>query len=273
MLPPVFWLGQDLLARGWAPALEGIRYPAYFTRTLQVLALLSLWPFLRLIGLRNWADLGLRRNRRGGSDLLSGLAFGAGGLGLVAAAIVLVGASGLRTTPAWHDPPAILLAALLVAVIEETLFRGALFGLLRRTMHGWAALLFLSAVYATLHFVAWRPGSARNPHVEWHSGFDLLWQMLWPFSDPRLVLGEWCTLLVAGLILGDCVMRTRSLQLAVGVHAGWVLGLRSFQEFFTRPVVSLWIGSRLTSGVVPLLMLLVTWMLLRRWIARRDREP
>jgi membrane protease YdiL (CAAX protease family) len=183
--------------------------------------------------------------------------------------LVLTGVSRPQVILPWERLPALLLGALLVSLIEETLFRGALFGVLRRAMHWFPALALVSAIFATLHFIDWKANALRGAPVEWHTGFRLIGHML-HLSDPRMGLGGWPTFFVAGLVLGDCVLRTGSLHLAIGVHAGWVLGQRVFEVFFTRPAAGPWIGPHLTDGVAPLLGLLATWVLLRHW-ARDNR--
>jgi membrane protease YdiL (CAAX protease family) len=235
------------------------------------LAFLTLVPFLRYAGLRRWSDLGLRPNPRGWRDVAAGSSWGTGGLGLLVMCLVLAGVSRPQVPLPWERLPALLLGALVVSLMEETLFRGALFGVLRRAMHWLPALVLLSAIFATLHFIDWKANTPRGAPVEWHTGLRLIGHML-HLSHPRVGLAGWPTFFVAGLVLGDCVRRTGSLHLAIGVHAGWVLGQRAFEVFFTRPVAGPWIGPRLTDGVAPLLGLLATWVLVRRW-ARDDRTP
>lgn len=269
--PPIFWLARAAVDHGWAPFLEGFRFPVYFSRTLQLLALLTVVPFLRYVGIRRWSDLGLRANPRGWRDVVAGSSFGTGGLGLLVTCLVLAGVSRPQATLPWERLPTLLLGALLVSLMEETLFRGALFGVLRRAMHWLPALVLVSAIFATLHFIDWTASTPRSAPVEWRTGLQLIGHML-HLSDPWVGLAGWPTFFVAGLVLGDCVLRRGSLHLAIGVHAGWVLGQRAFEVFFTRLAAGPWIGPRLTDGVAPLLGLLATWLLVRRW-AQEDRTP
>ena len=62
------------------------------------------------------------------------------------------------------------------------------------------------------------------------------------------------------LILGGVTLRTRSLWLAIGLHAGWVFGLKSFSRFTRRADRDTlpWIGENLLDGIAPLLVLALT---------------
>ncbi len=63
----------------------------------------------------------------------------------------------------WGHLPKLALSAIVVATLEETLFRGAIFGLLRRTLRPLLALFFATAIFSILHFLApkTKPPSSR----------------------------------------------------------------------------------------------------------------
>jgi membrane protease YdiL (CAAX protease family) len=272
-LAPVAWdLGQAMLARGRASALEGVRFGGYFSRTLELLALASIVPVLRGLGLGGWRDLGIRPGPRRGRELLFGAGLGLLGLAAVAAALVLAGLSSPREPPRWHALPLVAATACLVPLVEETLFRGVILGLLRREASPRAAVGIQAALYATLHFVFLKTGRPQPVEVGWATGFEWLGSILGALGDPAVLASHWATLFVAGALLGHVVVRSGGLHLALGLHGGWVLALRAFEEIFRRPEPGPWVGSRLTTGLAPLLVLLLTWAAAIAWL-RRGPSP
>src|SRR5205814_9527542 len=115
------------------------------------------------------------------------------------------------------------LSALIVAVIEELLFRGALFGSMLKAHHWRAALLVSSVVYAIVHFFQ-RPPSPEP--ITWYSGFLVLGRMLEGFVEWHVLLPGFLTLTVAGPILGLAYLQTRTLYFSIGLHAWWIFWLK-----------------------------------------------
>jgi hypothetical protein len=132
--------------------------------------------------------------------------------------------------------------------MEELLFRGAIFGGLRRAMPWPAALLLSSAVYAILHFMA-RP--ADPPQVTWLSGFQALPGVLAGMAEPRELVPGFLNLTLAGVILGLAYQRTGDLAASIGIHAGWIFWLR-FYALLTDHVEGadtwFWGTQKLTDG-------------------------
>src|SRR5207244_2661448 len=100
------------------------------------------------------------------------------------------------------------LAAGVVAFLEELLFRGALFGALRK-VHGWIpALIVSSTVYALVHFFQ-KPAPPAN--ITWTSGVEFLPRMLGGFADFEMLVPGFFTLLLAGMILALAYQQTGNL--------------------------------------------------------------
>lgn len=216
----------------WAvhPFLPDVPFRRVFDRVLLVLALAGLWPLLRALGLRTWAELGLAKRREGWSEMLTGFCLGCVSFGIGGATLLVL---GLRTI----DEPVtnvagILLGALATGIavgfIEEIFFRGGLQGALQRGMRLPVAILIASAIYSALHFMKPKGAGIRAESVNWLSGIEYLGRMITKFgSEPGVVLG-FVTLLLAGCVLGLAFARTRSLYVSIGIHAGWVFTLRTF---------------------------------------------
>lgn len=272
LAPPLYWAGQAALDAGWLPdSLRKFGFAKYFNRAILIAALVGLWPFLRSLSVRSVAELGLAANPRRWSDLGVGFALGAGGLGLVAALMLFAGEASLRSPTPWGKLGPVAVTAVVVALVEESLFRGALLGVLRRTLAWPAALAFLSVLFGAVHFIRPRPGAQAITDVSWGSGFELLPGSFWQFGEPSLVAGGLVTLTLVGWALGYTVVRTRSLYAAIGLHAGWVFALRGFTSLTQRTgEPGLWLGRDLVTGLAAVCLVAVTCLALVPWLASRD---
>jgi len=130
-----------------------------------------------------------------------------------------------------------------VALIEETVFRGAMHTAIDRESGPWAAALLTAPLFAILHFFA----KVRIPaaDVGWGSGFDLLLLSFAPLGHPALVLDSFLSWLVVGSILSLTRVLTGNIAVAIGLHAGWVVVLRMLQEATvsgSSPAYSAWVG-------------------------------
>jgi uncharacterized protein len=265
LAPPLYWAGR--WAASFIPFLEGMPFSRFFDRAVLIVALALLWPFLRWIGVRRWTELEIEPNPRGVRDLALGAALSITGLWIVAGSAWAAGSFRLKSVHLDNVGLA-LLTGIFVALIEETFFRGALFGVLRRTLSWQRALAFLSVFFAVLHFIKPHKSARKLDDIGWLSGFEILPYSFYRFANPKLLLLGLVTLVIFGWILGYVVVRTRSLWMAMGLHGGWVFALRSFDSATKRVGPgSVWLGSDLTIGVIPVVLLLGTlgglWYLLR----------
>jgi membrane protease YdiL (CAAX protease family) len=130
-----------------------------------------------------------------------------------------------------------------VALIEESVFRGAMHTAIERESGPWAAALLTAPLFAVLHLYA----KVHIPADElaWRSGFDLLVRSFAPLSHPTLVADSLLSWLVVGLILSLTRILTGNIAVAIGLHAGWVVVLRMLQESTVSgasPAYSVWVG-------------------------------
>jgi membrane protease YdiL (CAAX protease family) len=149
-----------------------------------------------------------------------------------------------------------LATGILVAVLEEFFFRGVL-GLALWKAAGEKPVAVLlavnAAVFAAVHFI--RPHSDLPEGV--FAGF-VGWSnlQLWAGpADPWKLAG----LFVAGLILARITWQQQSLWAAIGLHAGWVAGLRICDGFWNEKTQATagWWGPSLEAGPIPFVLLLV----------------
>jgi membrane protease YdiL (CAAX protease family) len=127
------------------------------------------------------------------------------------------------------------------------------------------AALLSAAIFSIVHFL--KAPDQTTTSVGWTSGFVSLSHSFDQFTEPMLVLAGFTTLFLIGLILADARLRTRSLWLPIGLHAGWILASGAFNKLAHREFMALpWVGKNLLIGIVPLGVCLVTWALVRAWL-------
>jgi len=242
----VDWAGHHLPLL--APLADG-PFHRVVNRSLLLVAILGLWPLLRSLNIRSWDGVGLVRPAGQWPRLVAGFATGFGSLAVVALLALAAGAHRLAIDAHWAA--SLLTAALsagVVAVVEEVLFRGALFGALRQAHHWLVALVVSSGLYALVHFFQRSPSSGP---VTWSSGFATLGQMFRGFVEFEVLVPGFFTLTLAGLILGLAYHRTGNLYFSIGLHAGWIFWLKSYAVLTdAQPAAHLWLwgGARLMDG-------------------------
>jgi uncharacterized protein len=130
-----------------------------------------------------------------------------------------------------------------VALIEETVMRGAMHTAIERESGPWSAALLTAPLFAALHFFA-KAGMAPE-ELGWGSGFELLQRSFAPWGHPSLVFDSFLSWFAVGLILSLTRVLTGNIAVAIGLHAGWVVVLRMLQEA-TRggnaPAYAFWVG-------------------------------
>ena len=262
LTPPVFNVGRALVAAQWLPGLAPFPLPVYFRRIALVLAMVGLPWLWRRLPAPLGGGLGLLPVSRLWRPLVAGWALALASVLSLGALLVAVGVLEGRPL-AQVDWARLVLRALstgaAVAFVEETLFRGALLASLSQSQGRRWALVSTSLAFTALHFVA---VPARGPVQEgapWHAGFALLAAAAEPWREGGAVLGTACTLALMGLVLGAVTLRRRGLGLALGLHAGWVMGIIGVAAT-TRvaPGQALWVDGDLRQGLAPLGLMVLT---------------
>jgi len=130
-----------------------------------------------------------------------------------------------------------------VALIEETVFRGAMHTAIERESGAWMAALLTAPLFAVLHLYA--KARIAPDELAWRSGFDLLVRSFAPLGHPALVADSLLSWLIVGLILSLTRVLTGNIAVAIGLHAGWVVVLRMLQQSTvtgSSPAYSAWVG-------------------------------
>ncbi|HEX3848611.1 MAG TPA: CPBP family intramembrane glutamic endopeptidase [Steroidobacteraceae bacterium] len=291
------FVGVILLAGLIGAALS---YPAY-----ELTSTFAAWPFHRvasriamlvlLIGLI-WLcrRLGLGRKRDFGFGLpwprflRTAILFGALGVATAALGAGFLLESRLRIAdPSFPGTLSSLIRIFLVglasgvsvALIEETVFRGAIHTAVEREAGPWAAVLSTAPLFAVLHFFARIHIPADQ--VNAGSGFYLLVHSFQPLSQPALVLDAFLSWLAVGLTLSLTRVLTGNTAAAIGLHAGWVIVLRMLQESTLAAPdagASIWV-SRLDGllgyWIIPwsIVIAAALWLGRRAWVPGARTDP
>jgi membrane protease YdiL (CAAX protease family) len=139
--------------------LGSLNFSLVVSRGAQIVLLLSLIPLSRALGL-HWSDIGLPGNARlGWKQFLCGLGIGVAILSVHVAVMIKlqVFKPNPEISPTIADlasaVPAALASGLLVATMEELIFRGVMLATLTRLGGPLGATVVTAAYYAILHFV------------------------------------------------------------------------------------------------------------------------
>lgn len=274
--PPIYWL-----THGWHDFLANTPFRRFFSRTALVAALVLLWPTLRWMNVRSLAELGLARNPRAWADLRAGLTLATIPLLMLAAFYFGADIWRFRRDIAWEKIPLIFGTAAVVPPLEEFLFRGVLLGLAVRYLGRGGGAIVISLVFASVHFI----DSRYNVEVvRWWSGFEILGHAFSNSGHAAFAFSGGVALFVLGLVFAFATLRTRSLWLAIGLHAGCIFGQQLLNvvakfRFGKDPFTWMpWAGPNVVhgmvpTGLVPLAALLVIGALVWWYLRRVDRPP
>jgi membrane protease YdiL (CAAX protease family) len=196
-------------------------------RLAQLYILLGLWPFLKLLRLDDAVALGFGVPRR---RFLRDVAIGwVLGVAILAALIWALMALEVRVPDApdegvvWfviEKAVAALVGGLLIGLLEELFFRGALYGAIRRRSGVESAVIWSAALYALLHFM--------KPHdlppgvpFDWDGARAMFTGVFVGLADWRH-LDSMLALFWVGVFLALVRERSGHIAWGIGLHAGWV---------------------------------------------------
>ena len=181
----------------------------------------------RHLGLADRASLGYGLPRRlFVREMLTGLALG------VATMLVVVGVMSALGLLEWSRASTIgagalaqlivarLLSGLIVALIEETFMRGAMYTAIERESGVRIAVLLTALLYAASHFFG-KVRIAPDDVTAW-SGVALLTQSLQAFAHFSGILDAFLALAAVGVVLALVRHATGNIAACLGLHAGWV---------------------------------------------------
>jgi membrane protease YdiL (CAAX protease family) len=250
LAPWLYWLAQS-----WAqsiPKIAGAPFHRFVDRSLLILALAGLWPLLRSLGATSLRELGLVAPYGQFKKFSGGLLLGFFSLAVVAGMAIGSGDRVFAQNLTAHKIVGTIFSAIataaIVATLEEILFRGGIFGGLRRMIYRPVALIASSAIYALVHFLQRAEISGA---IHWNSGLILLPRMLGGFTDFHALVPGFFNLTLAGVLLGLAYQRTGNLYFSIGLHAGWIFWLKTYGAFTAdapRAATWFWGSSKMIDG-------------------------
>jgi hypothetical protein len=234
LAPPLYWLVQWLahtypsLAHAF-PKIPSEPFHRYVNRSLLGLALIGLWPLVKSLGLTSLPDVGLVKPAGQWKKLGGGFLLGFISLALVAALAFACHARQMNPKLSDGQISQKLLGAaataIVIAILEEILFRGALYGALRKVFHWIFALIISSMFYALMHYLE---SAKTTENVTWLSGLQLLPLMLRNMGNLQAVIPGFFNLTLAGMLLGWAYQRTGNLYFSIGLHMGWIFWVKAY---------------------------------------------
>ncbi|MFB3100570.1 MAG: lysostaphin resistance A-like protein [Gammaproteobacteria bacterium] len=122
-----------------------------------------------------------------------------------------------------------ILTGLVVGLIEESIFRGALFSSLYKKTNAFIAISLTSFVYAAVHFLKYRE-LPEGTEITWLTGVEMLPDAFFKLFYPDII-DHFLTLFTLGVLLSMIRLRNGNIALCIGIHAGIVLTLKITGRF------------------------------------------
>ena len=227
LAPPLYWFVQSHAHT--FPHLASAAFPRYVHRCLLGIALIGLWPLVKSLEMKSLPEVGIVHPRGQWKKLGAGFLLG---LFSLATIVVIAFACHARHMNRHLSDGQIVHklidaagTAILIAILEEILFRGALFGALRKVFHWTLAVVISSMIYAILHY--FESGNAPDT-VAWFSGLQMLPLMLQNLGDLHAVIPGFFNLTLAGMLLAWAYQRTGNLYFSIGLHMGWIFWVKAY---------------------------------------------
>lgn len=254
-------------------------FSSFFNRTFIAVGILLFFFCPSLLRIRSLGQLGLSSFRRQYPDVIRGFVLS---LASVVALVFLMSFAGVYTfffrlsLPASLERIATaLLSAVAAGFLEELFFRGILLKGLLQDSRPASALIGVSLFYSAIHFVKPEEKVFLIGIDPW-AGFVHLGGIFQPFLDPAALLPGLIGLFLIGFALGYALIRTGSLYLSIGLHAGWIFGLKTIRVYgdFRRPNLGWFFGSsepKIVSGVATWMGVVMVVMIVH-WMTRTPRK-
>ncbi len=126
-----------------------------------------------------------------------------------------------------------LLSSFIVAIMEETIFRGLLFSSLKTRYRSMYSAIFTSLIFASLHIFSLdhflksiKAAQANFAGTDPLAGFYHMALFMKPICDWQVIVPGFIGLFVCSLMLCGLTMKTGSLWPAIATHCGWVFTIK-----------------------------------------------
>lgn len=254
-----------------------INYPfyRYVNRALMVSAVIMLFVFRHGFRLEaRWKTLGFDWEFDTVRQIWSGFVIGGTSIFFVVAMEWMIGVR--HGGGGWefiHVATAVLqglLTAVLVAPLEEFIFRWMIQARLTQPLQEWKGIMIGAAIFAVVHLFK-VPTDFRPLNVEWYSGYEGIYLMFGPLLDLDVYGIKLISLWFVGISLGTLVLRTGTLWASIALHGVWILVIQVTSKLTSIPpgIESFWLSRDIISGGVALFTLailtVVIWVFYPRY--------
>jgi membrane protease YdiL (CAAX protease family) len=209
------------------PVLE-LAFRKYLTYATLISGLIVSGIYLQLYNLLSFNAFGYNSKfSKFIKGILNGFVYGLSIMLLIEIILFLLGIHEIDTTRSYSFQAISLLlckaivVGLLIAVVEESIFRGALFTGLYKQTGAVIATLFSSLIYAAVHFIRYMD-LPPDTEIGWFTGFSMMPDMFRRFHEWNIV-DYFLTLFIFGVLLALLRLKHKSIAACIGVHAGIVM--------------------------------------------------
>jgi len=281
LISPVIYVLIQFL-RGLSPGMQrALDFPfdRVMRRVVLVVTILLFYRERAKLEIMSLASIGMRRGPGWRSLLGRGWILGTCSLALMLFVMLLFGSRRPEASfsGSWDLTRQLVIAFIAGAVvgfIEEPFFRGFILQSLFKDMRRSTAVVAMSLFFAIVHF--FNASDMPAPHG-FHPllGFKALAYFFQPLLSPSEVIPGFIGLFLVSIVLAYAYLRTGSLYLSIGLHAGWVFGIKAETLFLDRMNhVAPWFfgDGRVVTGVFGWIMLLLMLAAVRCFIPHKTQR-
>ncbi len=205
-------------------------------RSVLLVTIILFFPLLKILKINRWQELGFSGSKNQ-FFIDTGKGIGFGILIMLPVVIGLLISKNRVIDTDWEVTIinvlsllfTAMLAGLIIALIEETLFRGAMLTAIKKHSTAMFAIVASSFIYAMVHFL--QPSDAFSAQaLNWSSGFALLKDAVHPLTQVNVIFDSFIALFAAGVLLAIVRLNSNRIALCIGIHAGWVLTIKVFKR-------------------------------------------
>ena len=213
---------------------DRIPFSRFFDRFFMISGILLFFFCRSLLRINSLSQLGLVPRTRAAPDVATGLCLSLGSMLMLGLAMALAQVYEpffrLSLSESFQRCLTAVLSGFTVGFLEEIFFRGIIF---RGLLEDWKpipAFIAANLFYSALHFVE-PPEEYFLSGVDPLAGFRHLFSTFAPFSEPAAIAPGVIGLLLIGIVLSYAYVRTGVLYLSIGLHAGWVISIKTVRVF------------------------------------------
>jgi membrane protease YdiL (CAAX protease family) len=274
LAPPLYFFVQSVahpypesFSHGFGEKIANAAFHRYVNRCILIITLAGLWPLVKNLGFSSMAEVGLVKPRGQMKKVAAGFLVGLISLAIIAGLAFACHARQMNPRLSNGKVAERLLeaagTAVVTALLEELLFRGAFFGALRKAVPWVLALVLSSAFYAFMHYFDSTKGIT-GP-ITWLSGLQLLPLMFGNLGNLHAAVPGVFNLTLAGMLLAWAYQRTGNLYFSIGLHMGWIFWVKAYAIVTAMPPTAdiwLWGSGRMAivNGWVALPILFATFL-------------